>query len=259
MKRPLASSLLAHLLSLLAISFLLAPITLGLQAEGDEDPEGLRLFFVGNSYTFYNDLPGMVAGLAAAADPPISLDIASETQPGYSLDIHWRNQQERDFLGDRAWDVVVLQEQSQAPLRKKDRMLEFARHFAETVAARGGRVVLYMTWAPERRQAVIESLASAYEEVGAAIGADVAPVGRAWQRVRAERPDIVLYRPDGSHPDVAGTYLAACVLLAEITRLDPRGLPGPEGASLAAEDLAYLQTVAWESTGGSSRSDETGP
>lgn len=222
----------------------------------EQSPADKSLFFIGNSYTCYNDLPGMVADLAAAADPPLALEVSSETHPGYSLDLHWRNQQARSFLGDRAWDVVVLQEQSQAPLHKKDRMLEHARLFAETVRAREGRVVLYMTWAPERRPPVIEGLATAYEEVGAAIGAEVAPVGRAWQRVRAERPDIVLYRPDGSHPDVAGTYLAACVLLAEIYGLDPRGLPAPVGLSLAAEDLAYLQAVAREAV--ASGAEETG-
>ena len=238
-------------LFLLFLLFLLAALPSSGSVE--ERPASSSVFFIGNSYTYYNDLPGMVAELAAAADPPLTLEVSSETQPGYSLDIHWRNQQSRSFLGNRTWDVVILQEQSQAPLRKKDRMLEHSRLFAETVRARGGRVVLYMTWAPERRPAVIEGLAAAYEEVGTAIGAEVAPVGRAWQKVRAERPDIVLYRPDGSHPDVAGTYLAACVLLAEIHGLDPRGLPAPEGLSLAAEDLEFLQTVAWVVTGGDAR------
>lgn len=230
---------------LVLISLLFGPWV----AAEEEKAVPRSLFFVGNSYTFYNDLPGLVGALAGAAEPPLQLEIGSETHPGYSLDIHWRNQQERDFLGTRKWDVVVLQEQSQAPLSKRARMLEHAREFDTLVEARGGRTVLYMTWAPQRRPKVIEALADAYREVGEATGARVAPVGRAWQRVQSERPDIVLYRPDGSHPDFAGTYLSACVLLATIFDLDPRGLPGPAESTIPAEDLAFLQTIAWETVG----------
>jgi hypothetical protein len=51
--------------------------------------------------------------------------------------------------------------------------------------------------------------------------ADVAPVGMAWWITIAERPDIDLCDPDGTHPSVAGSYLAAAVIAATVLRSTP--------------------------------------
>jgi hypothetical protein len=42
--------------------------------------------------------------------------------------------------------------------------------------------------------------------------------------VRRDHPEISLWGDDGSHPNGAGTYLAACVFYAVIFRSSPSGL-----------------------------------
>lgn len=213
----------------------------------------LRILFIGNSYTYYNDLPGTVRRLAASRQPAIEVIDAMVTRPGYSLDLHWRDEQVKNTIGSgtaidgEAWDLVVIQEQSQAPLNKQQRMLDHARLLATKARSVGARPVLYMTWAPLRRPAMIEILATAYEDVGKAIEAPVAPVGRAWQRAIEQRPDLRLHSPDGSHPAPTGTYLAACVLYATLTGEDPRGL---SPLDLDAETATFLQQVAWRTVHG---------
>ena len=84
--------------------------------------------------------------------------------------------------------------------------------------------------------------------------ADVAPAGDAFALVAAERRDVFvrLYNPNAVHPSVGGTYLAAAVLYAALTRRDVRHLNvpscAPEAAPCAmalrpAEDT-YLRDVA---------------
>merc|ERR1712232_1514787 len=55
--------------------------------------------------------------------------------------------------------------------------------------------------------------------------AKIAPVGLAFERIYAEgtTADVFngLYKDDGKHPSVSGTYLAALVLYATITGNDP--------------------------------------
>jgi hypothetical protein len=88
-------------------------------------------------------------------------------------------------------------------------------------------------------------LAQAYEAVGAALGAKVAPAGLALAEALRKRPDLVLTSQDG-HPTLAGTYLAACVLHGVIYGRSPEGDPyGP----LAAADNAFLQQVAARTLG----------
>ena len=56
-------------------------------------------------------------------------------------------------------------------------------------------------------------LSAVYDGVGESIGAIVVPAGVAWQRLLDERPEIGLHDKDGSHPNFAGTFLAACVFI----------------------------------------------
>lgn len=53
---------------------------------------------------------------------------------------------------------------------------------------------------------------------------------------------IDLWQDDGSHPTVAGTYLAACVFYGVIFGESPRGLSYHDG--LTSNEAAYLQSVA---------------
>jgi len=215
-------------------------------ADGTEPPAPLRVLFVGNSYTFYNDLPGLVRRLGAADEPPVPIDDSMTARPGYSLEHHWREERERGKIRGGEWDFVVLQEQSQLPLRHRDRMLEHAALLAGAAREAGARPVMYMTWAPARRPGMIEILADAYTEVAGELDAALAPVGRAWQRALERRPELELHGVDGSHPNPRGSYLAACVLYATLTGRDPRGLPTLDLEGLTAEDAAFLQEVASE-------------
>jgi hypothetical protein len=64
-------------------------------------------------------------------------------------------------------------------------------------------------------------IATAYETVGRQTGTPVAPAGLAWARVHAADPGLALWGGDGVHPSRAGSFLAACVLYASLTRRDP--------------------------------------
>lgn len=68
------------------------------------------------------------------------------------------------------------------------------------------------------------ALAGGYEMFASALVAAVAPVGMAWWMSLAERPDIVLYQADGSHPSREGSYLAAAVITATLLNVDANSL-----------------------------------
>lgn len=246
----------------------------------------LRVLFLGNSYTYYNNLPELVEAMAASLDGP-RIRAGAHTHGGITLRGHLADGHLPEILGDGAgadgprWDRVVLQEQSLLGTEIVDpatgrlgEPLAFqssARVLAGMARAAGSEPVLYMTWARERYPGQTTDLAAAYARVGTRMGAPVAPVGIAWARARVERPDLELFQPDGSHPSPAGSYLAACVLYATLTGRSPEGAPAvvrggtwdgpgfwakvrhllPLGetiplVSLAGEDARYLQRLAWE-------------
>jgi hypothetical protein len=55
----------------------------------------------------------------------------------------------------------------------------------------------------------------------------------------------VLHDRDGSHPTLAGSYLAACTFYGTLLKDSPVGL-GAAVAGLDADERAALEAVAWE-------------
>ena len=107
-------------------------------------------------------------------------------------------------------------------------------------------MLLYMTWARAHAPESQRLLTDGYRAIGAELGAAVAPAGVAWERVLAMPSHPVLHDKDGSHPTLAGSYLAACTLFA--TMFDAR--PDGDDGGLAAADAALLRDAAWEANRG---------
>ena len=71
------------------------------------------ILFVGNSYTYYNDLPQMLSKIASSFGDSITYD--QSTPGGASLYSHSQNQTTINKINQQNWDYVVLQDQSQNP------------------------------------------------------------------------------------------------------------------------------------------------
>lgn len=170
------------------------------------------------------------------------------------------------------WTVAVLQEQSQIPGFPMSSSAfvasrTAAAELAALGAARGARVVLYQTWGrrdgddtnpalypdftamQDRLSAGYAALASAARDAGADVR--VAPVGEAFRAIHdAEATPLDpaslfsrLYGADGSHPSLAGSYLAACVIAAVANDIDPEEITFVP-SDLDASDAAALRAAA---------------
>jgi hypothetical protein len=199
----------------------------------------MNVLFIGNSFTARNDLPGMVSRLAAAAQKQLNFRLISAG--GASLRMHWNKGEAPRAIRNGDYDYVVLQEQSTLPVKNAVRMRENVMLFDETIRAAGARTVLYLTWARKYAPQTQQSITSAYRTIGSEIGATVVPVGVVWQEALRQRGCPVLYDKDGSHPTLAGSYLAACVFFGTLFGKRPGGWR-PEGVD--ATDAALLQRAA---------------
>jgi hypothetical protein len=91
-------------------------------------------------------------------------------------------------------------------------MHENVRLFDKCIQAAGSRTALYMTWARQHEPQNQRKIARAYTEIADELGATLLPVGLAWQACLRRDGAPVLYDRDGSHPTLAGSHLAACVI-----------------------------------------------
>ncbi len=220
---------------------------------GAEEP--LRVLFVGNSYTYANDLPGVLRKIVEAGKVR-QIRTQQLTPGGASFETHWKDRQVIRLLGEKTWDVVILQGQSQRPSFPKRQRLRQVDSYAKQLAAKirvaKAEPLLFMTWGyrkgdrhnfkPDTYRKMQERLRIGYTEIARACGGKVAPVGMAWQKALAKKKGLDLWVGDGSHPNVKGTYLAACVFYKILVKKSPVG--NPHTAGLDPAMAKFLQEVA---------------
>src|SRR5260221_5058618 len=181
-----------------------------------------NVLFIGNSFTARNDLPGLIAHLAAATGKSFHHDLISAG--GASLRMHWNAGKALKKIRAGNYDYVVLQEQSTLPIKNAKLMHENVRLFDEVIRAAGSKTILYMTWARQHAPESQQAITDAYTSIGRELGAMVVPVSLAWQNFLCKHDRPVLHDPDQSHPTLAGSYLAACSFFAILFKESPVGI-----------------------------------
>jgi hypothetical protein len=205
----------------------------------------MKVLFIGNSFTARNNVPKLVAQLAASRGKELQHRLISAG--GASLRMHWNKGVAQKAIEETQYDYVVLQEQSTLPIKNARRMHENIRLFDEAIKASGAKTALYLTWARQNVPETQEALTNAYLAIGEELGATIVPAGVAWQQFLRKHDRPVLHDKDMSHPTLAGSYLAASVFFAVLFEESPVGIASVLKGLTQAE-VELLQKAAWRAT-----------
>lgn len=220
--------------------------------------ETKKILFIGNSFTFYNDMPSLFAQIASAAEENVivesvtcgSHNLSQFADPAdeYGAQVYAKLNARSDY------DYVVLQEQSTRPLLSYDMFLDGARTLGKSIYATQDscKIYMYATWGfPEYNDKIVETsalLKTAYDNVAKQIDAKVCNVGTAFGAVYESNKEINLYNADNRHPSKEGSYLSACVHAATILGVDTRSLTYNAGLDEATatvlKNAAYTAATA---------------
>lgn len=216
-----------------------------------------RVLFVGNSYLYYNDsLHNHVKRIADEIGPygHVEYQYKSATISGSRLAHHDVDSLvEPGKLGvEEPFELVVLQGGSRETLTRKNRAefrAEASKH-AEKIRATGAEVALYMTHAyvephPQHDPGMLDKIRHTYVAVGNDLKVLVIPVGLAFERAYRERPEVMLHETfDGTHPNMLGTYLAACVVYQSIYGQSVAGIDYDYFGEVDRASAKFLQRIA---------------
>ncbi len=188
----------------------------------------MNILFIGNSYTYFYDLPELFAALCRANGHDVRVD--SVTAGGRMLHECLDEFHEKlhptdglavrigELLREVKYDVLFLQEQSCLPYHDPDLFFVGAKGLAEIVKAE--RTVMYATWGRAdgsdtlthfgwTRESMTEGLYKSYCHAATLVDGEVSPVGLCFAAAVEKTPEIDLYDPDKSHPSYAGSCVAA--------------------------------------------------
>lgn len=186
-----------------------------------------RVLFVGNSLTYYNDVPAMFASIHRKAHPRQNLQTALLAAPGGSLRERLNDGGLERVLQQGGFDIVVLQDGGGWPLcADQDHRCpdsESALQAAATlVRHQDARPIWYATW--QRLPAAQKALSSRVETVSRHLDIEVADSGATMFAVDDPTVHGRLLLPDG-HPTDLGSWLVASALYAAVEQ----ALPPDEG------------------------------
>ena len=187
----------------------------------------LKLFFIGNSFTYYYDIPKIVEGLGKSLNEMIEVDYV--VKGSASLATHADHSSEtglqiyNKLLEHDDYDIVILQEQSTTPCNSYNSFKDGVNKLATDVknTQKNCEVRLYSTWGyqdaaearektiPEFEQLLRDSYIKCANELKNV--SDVNFVGPAFTDLYQNHSDIPAYYIDNKHPSKYGAYLSACV------------------------------------------------
>lgn len=188
----------------------------------------MNVLFIGNSYTYFSDLPALFASLCAANGHDVRVD--SVTAGGRKLhecltefynDLNTEDplaQRIAELLNEVEYDVLFLQEQSCLPYHNPELFLAGAVGLSSIIGA--WRTIMYATWGRMdgsedlayfgwTRESMTQGLYDSYCKAAELVHGEVSPVGLCFAALVKSHPEIDLYDPDKSHPSYAGTCVAA--------------------------------------------------
>lgn len=209
------------------------------QAPAPPPATPIRVLFIGNSLTYVNDLPAMVAALGRSGGTPIEYDTVAVAD--FSLEDHWNQGDARRAIGRGRWTWVVLQQGPSALATSRVLLIEYAKRFDREVHRAGARTAMYMVWPSRARRGDFPNVSRSYAAAAAELGATLLPVGDAWQEAWAIDASVPLYGRDGLHPSPMGSWLGALVVYRQLTG---REAPQEPVSGVSAQEASLLRRAA---------------
>lgn len=234
--------------------------------DGPLPDRSVKVLFIGNSYTYYNWSSYMLKEIAWKEG--LEVKVALSAHSGFTVERHMSHSVTRSFIEEGGYDYAIVQEYNDrtavigADLIDGELGADAAKYIADMTgvvaeikkASPSAAVLVEMSWGTKTGTgSLIKTDWTDYatmqgyvtegtKHAASEAGAGYTLLGKAWEKVRAERPELEMYHTDNHHPSYAGSYLKACV---NYLTLSGRPFsPDPCDCLLDAETAAYLRSVA---------------
>jgi len=230
-------------------------------SSNEDEPQAEKhynILFIGNSLTYFNDMPEMVSRLALEAGKDIDVD--SKTFPGRALRQIVNSASLKIKINERKWDYVILQSDDITAFPDMYHIEENTlQQLKEMIheSSPSAQIVYLMVWGLRNGiriqeldgQMVYYSFETYAQKIydgtlhlAQKLDLVIAPAGQAWCRVRDQYPDIELFSSDNAHPSKYGSYLCASVYYSVIFQDDCTNLNYRN--SITAADARCLRSAA---------------
>ncbi|MBI1838307.1 MAG: hypothetical protein HYR91_13680 [Flavobacteriia bacterium] len=199
--------------------------------------EPMNVLFIGNSYTHYNNMPGIFQDIAVSKGVKINVEMSAKSN--HTLKMHCARTEMFEKINSKKWDYIVVQGFSRELLHEQSYLdtsfVPYFKQISDSIYKNNActNILLFMTWGyktgihdnPEydTYQKMSDKIQIGYQYISNVFGLPIVPVGQVWETVKENNPHFDLYQEDNQHPTIYGSYIAACTFYAAIIKASPFG------------------------------------
>jgi len=176
----------------------------------------INVLFVGNSLTYYNNLPELVS-LIAKSDS-VQLTYKMLAFPNYALEDHLNDGLVPIEIKSGKYDFVIVQQGPSSQQEGRTMLLDDALEISRLCKENKTRLAFYTVWPSKARSMDFPAVLETYQLAADSTKSILCPAGKAWLKVWESNPDFKLYGQDDFHPNYQGSLLAAFVIYGSVLR-----------------------------------------
>lgn len=173
----------------------------------------LKILFIGNSHTYFNDMPIRVK--RRFDEEGYNCSVTMLAHPGWFLAQHVDNPEAKFNIIYGEYDYVVLQEHAH-PFGPVEKFFSAVRTLTGWIRESGSTPVLFITWARKNEPEVQQQMTDAHIKIAEETGSLLAHVGDMWWGYMESWPNLEMYAEDGEHASLAGSDFAAKMISTAI-------------------------------------------
>ncbi len=225
-----------------------------------------RVLFIGNSFTYVSDVPGLAKGFATAAGFPMKYLMhapggISVGDTAQGTEAHMNNPTVFSLIRSDNWDYVSLQDNQGRFVRGYGvfpdpaayKVIEGHIKIKDSIKINHpcAHVLWFAGWAFKNGypgiattgKELIDNIYGNYNYLQDTAGEIISPIGMAWKTAIDSLPAVDLWGPDEAHQSLAGSYLTAAVIFTTIFRVHTEYIDFDGG--LDSVTARTLRRIAW--------------
>lgn len=183
----------------------------------------MKVLFIGNSHTFYNDMPQIFKNICDEKGKDV--EVAMQAFGGKTYGWHYGQMTELRFaLMHGGFDYIIMQQAAHSPCPAKEETLADGGKIIELARKCGVTPIQTMPWAEKRDPDHQKGMYDIYNTLSEMYGIKLAYAGNVFEDVFYNHPEIDMYWKDGEHASPYGSYTIAMSVYAAIFGESVKGL-----------------------------------
>lgn len=170
-----------------------------------------KVLFIGNSLTYTNNLPFLVKEEAAFRG--FAMEVKQVTLPNYGISDHLLDGEIQKLILSGNYDYVIIQQGPSSQPYGRETLINYGKVYKQLCDKGGAELVFFMVWPSRKYYHTFDGVIASYHEAAKVCGSMICPVGEVWKEHFDTTNDFSYYGPDGFHPSLKGSKVAANLIV----------------------------------------------